>query len=88
MLLYADDTVCMGTDASVLERLLHVIEEISAEYGLSLNQSKCELISYNAVVGVHLRNGTVVKIETEAKYLGCYFNERADPKLEIRRRIG
>eukprot|EP00975_Prorocentrum_lima_P018909 3984187-Prorocentrum_lima.AAC.1 len=40
MLLYADDTVCMGTDAATLQHLLHAIEEISAEYGLSLNQTK------------------------------------------------
>eukprot|EP00975_Prorocentrum_lima_P028392 5967353-Prorocentrum_lima.AAC.1 len=47
-----------------------------------------ELLSFNNILPVHFSNGTIVARSAEVKYLGCYLNDRVDPKIELRRRIG
>eukprot|EP00975_Prorocentrum_lima_P044291 9285526-Prorocentrum_lima.AAC.1 len=85
--LYADDTLCVSSDATLLQETLHSIETTSAMYGLRLNQIKCEHLSFNQIRGITFSDGTPVKHASEVKYLGCYLNDRVDPKVEIRRRI-
>ena len=51
-ILYADDTVLSSTNARVIEKLLHRVEDIGEEYGLYLNKNK-ERIKF--------RSGTLVK---------------------------
>ena len=38
--LYADDTIIFSTNTETLQKYLHKIEEVSAEYGLNLNTKK------------------------------------------------
>eukprot|EP00975_Prorocentrum_lima_P028238 5938786-Prorocentrum_lima.AAC.1 len=39
-ILYADDTAIFGTTLEHIEAFLHAVEEISALYGMNLNQTK------------------------------------------------
>ena len=39
--LYADDTILIGKDHKEVQKVVQKIEEISKEYGLSLNREKC-----------------------------------------------
>ena len=54
---------------------------------------KCELIRISRTElftdddNVYFQNGQTVKIKPEAKYLGCWLNNRGDPAREIRQRI-
>eukprot|EP00973_Karenia_brevis_P088993 12342204-Karenia_brevis.AAC.1 len=54
---------------------------------------KCELIRisriklFNHQDNVFFQDGTKVRTTTEAKYLGCWLNDRGDPGREIRQRI-
>eukprot|EP00975_Prorocentrum_lima_P047197 9869402-Prorocentrum_lima.AAC.1 len=59
--LYADDTLCFSSDASTLEKILHAIETVSAQYGLRLNKRKCELLSFNSILPIHFLDGSAVK---------------------------
>eukprot|EP00975_Prorocentrum_lima_P063459 12891707-Prorocentrum_lima.AAC.1 len=43
-LLYADGTACFSTKADLTEATLHSIETVSQQYGLKLDQGKCELL--------------------------------------------
>ena len=46
-LLYADDTVLMTKTLEQMQELLHQVERTAANYGLTLNFNKCELITIN-----------------------------------------
>eukprot|EP00975_Prorocentrum_lima_P025186 5287368-Prorocentrum_lima.AAC.1 len=45
--LYADDTAIFGTTLEHIEAFLHAVEDISALYGLNLDQTKGELLAFN-----------------------------------------
>ena len=38
--LFADDTICISENAQSLTKLLHLIQEEGAKYGLQLNRDK------------------------------------------------
>ena len=42
-LLYADDTLIIESDAQRAQRFMHIIAEVGAEYGLTLNWEKVKL---------------------------------------------
>eukprot|EP00975_Prorocentrum_lima_P041417 8701135-Prorocentrum_lima.AAC.1 len=86
-ILYADDTALVSTDSVVLEALLQATEQVGLVYGMRLNQKKCELLRFNSILPIRFLNGTPMKSSIEVKYLGCYLNERTDPRLEIRHRL-
>eukprot|EP00973_Karenia_brevis_P075723 10523062-Karenia_brevis.AAC.1 len=46
---YADDTILVGTQPRELQKVLHAIEAISKDYGLRLNEKKCEHVAINNI---------------------------------------
>ena len=86
-ILYADDTICIGTDTKSINKFLKAIEEKGKEFGLKLNQTKCEVVTSMRNPNVHFKDGTRVKIVEEAKYLGCHINEQSDYRKELGKRI-
>ena len=56
-LLYADDTLLIGSSHKALEPLLHAIENQPSKYGMKLNMKKCEMISLNTKENVKCKNG-------------------------------
>eukprot|EP00969_Alexandrium_andersonii_P265082 11715626-Alexandrium_andersonii.AAC.1 len=85
--LYADDTICIAQTDAAMNRLLATIESEGARVGLRLNKSKCEYMPFGAAGRVHFSDGKNLKPAKEVKYLGCFLNTRADPALELRRRV-
>ena len=86
--LYADDTILCSTNAKTVEKLLHRIEDIGRQYGLHLNKDKCDAISTNEKAkGLKFKTGEAVTRKTEAKYLGCKINYKADIDAELNKRI-
>eukprot|EP00975_Prorocentrum_lima_P016006 3399851-Prorocentrum_lima.AAC.1 len=86
-ILYADDTTLHNQKQDILTHILHAVETTSSQYNMALNKDKCELLTFNTLLGLRFKDGSIVKHADEAKYLGCYFNWRADPSIELRRRI-
>ena len=75
--LFADDAIYISENAQSLTKLLHLIQEEVAKYGLQLIMDKCELIRISRIElvtdddNVYFNNGQAVRIKPEAKYLGC-----------------
>ena len=42
-MLYADDTICVSTEAKQINRRLAAIEKHGGRYGLKLNKDKCKI---------------------------------------------
>ena len=91
--LFADDTTCISENAKSLTKLLHSIQTEGLKYGLQLNSDRCELIRISRTEVftdddfVLFLNGQKVIIKEEAKYLGCWLNNKGGPTREIRHRI-
>ena len=87
--LYADDTVCITNDVESMNMYLKEVEIESARRGLRLNRGKRELMKLgNWTPGtVAFSDGTKVPVKEEVKYLGCFLNDRGDPRLEVKKRM-
>ena len=42
--MYADDTICIGTDTRSINKCLAEIDKEGDKYGMKLNKGKCEVI--------------------------------------------
>ena len=69
---YADDTLLMGLTESQLNGMLQALETVAQAYGMSLNQTKTELLANpnRDPIAVRFTNGSLVKTTPQAKYLG------------------
>ena len=69
---YADDTLLMGLTESQLNGMLQALETVAQAYGMSLNQTKTELLTNpnRDPITVRFTNGSPVKTTPQAKYLG------------------
>eukprot|EP00973_Karenia_brevis_P018197 2499339-Karenia_brevis.AAC.1 len=67
--------------------LLKCIEEVGEMYGLRLDKSKCDLIRFNGSSRVMFRDGAQVPLKQEARYLGCWLNNKGDPARELKTRM-
>ena len=85
--LYADDTICMSEDEDAMERLIHAVEKEGKQYGLKLNQTKCEYLYFGNARQLKFSNGSPIPVCKNAKYLGANINNRGDPAAEVTRRI-
>ena len=88
MVFYADDTIVFSKTLKGIEETLGHIEQISAEYGLSLNKDKCVNMNMNTPQTSQQKIGTQqtahkVKRVDSAMYLGNRLNKRASIKEEI-----
>ena len=85
--LFADDTICMTSCPLAMNRLLAGIEQIRVQYGLHSNKNTCDYIVFNDNARVHVMDGAHVPMQTEAKYLGCWLNNKGDPTRELKTRM-
>eukprot|EP00975_Prorocentrum_lima_P021534 4537685-Prorocentrum_lima.AAC.1 len=65
-ILYADDTALASNSSRSLQALLQSIQTVGIEYGMQLNQLKCELIRFNSALSVRFLDGTLVKAVEQA----------------------
>ena len=69
-LLYADDTMVMGTRATEFNIILTHIEIESERYNLCLNKDKCFYVGMNGAANIHFKDGTQIKKTDSMTYLG------------------
>jgi hypothetical protein len=85
--LYADDTLLVSKDIKTLETILHLIEEESKYYNLSLNKGKCNAITLNHTDPIKFQNNTPLKNVESAEYLGGILHKNIAPLKVVQHRI-
>ena len=85
--MYADDTICISEDTKTMNQFIQKIESIGAEYGLTSNKNKCELLTSEKDPNIHFADKTKITKKDEVKYLGCQLNQKGDASKEIGKRI-
>ena len=87
-LLYADDTLLFGVSASSLGYFLAAVADSGAEYGLSLNVSKTQLMNIRTGGTVEAPGGQVLQQKESMVYLGGLLHSDGKADHELSRRIG
>ena len=69
---YADDTLLLALTAPQLQSILSALEDLTAEYGMSLNKIKTELLvrPHHSEPALRFKDGSCVPAKTVVKYLG------------------
>ena len=87
-MLYADDTILIGSDVHRVQQHLRIVIDEGRRYGLELNASKTVMLQVNHSGSIYHESGEAVKVVNEAVYLGGLLTSTADARPEITRRIG
>ena len=87
-LLYADDTLLFGVSASSLGEFLAAVADSGAEYGLSLNVGKTQLMNIRTGGTVVAPGGQVLHQKESMVYLGGLLHSDGKADHELSRRIG
>jgi len=86
-LLYADDTMVMGSRAREINIILKQIEIESEKYNLKLNHEKCFYIGMNGKADIHFMDGKRVTKADKVEYLGGVITTEASRNAEISNRM-
>ena len=73
-LFFADDGLIMEDNIENMKRTLRIVTELSSEYGLELNKSKCKVLVLNRKTEVKDIDG--IEIVDEIKYLGFQYGKK------------
>jgi len=84
---YADDTICISTDAEAMNQFIKQIEFEGIRYGMKLNKAKCELITTHGDADIHFEDKTKVPKVRIATYLGCGIGIKASNREELSKRF-
>ena len=84
---FADDTILFSSNPAALNQLIALTETVSGKYGLKLNRSKCNTTRINNAQRIKFDDGTMLKNQEAAKYLGCDLNSKVDYNREVRNKI-
>jgi len=86
--LYADDTLLIGSTAADVEALALAVERIGTSYGMSLHWGKTQALSVCTPIRIKRPDGSVIEEKASLHYLGAsiYSDGRADS--EISRKLG
>ena len=87
-LLYADDTMLIGSDPRRLQLHLDLLIDEGRRYGLELNMSKTLLMRVRNSGIVRQPSGEPLKCVDEAVYLGGLLSSSGSARSELTRRIG
>jgi len=87
-LLYADDTLLLGTHGHEVEKQLQCIIEVGQEYGLEMNWKKVDLMCARCSVKLDRPDGKPIVEKEAITYLGAVVAGNGDTASELARRIG
>eukprot|EP00971_Amphidinium_carterae_P333292 6467958-Amphidinium_carterae.5 len=90
MLLYADETLLLARTCLEMNKLLALVIDHSALYGLRLNFDKCKLIIISKLLHpgqVKFPNGSVARRVHELVYLGALFTDESRTITIVKRAI-
>ena len=87
-LVYADDTLLIDVDDSMLQQFMDCIGQAGQEYGLSFNWSKLEALPIRTTAAIVKPDGTHVECKQAMVYLGSQLSADGRITSELGRRIG
>ena len=87
-LLYADDTLLLGTNTQAVQKYLDCIVEVGLEYGLEMNWGKVECLASRCDPHLFRPDGQQIVCKTSIKYLGAMVCANGSIDSELGRRIG
>ena len=85
-LLYADDTLLLGSNASSVERYLLAVGEAGRNFGLQLHADKFQLLQIGKDGRIHTSNGTAIEARESMVYLGALITTDGRIQPELARR--
>ena len=87
-LLYADDTLLVGTDRQTVEKQLACIVQLGSAYGLEMNWQKVELMTARCDGAIDGPTGSAIKRKESIVYLGASICSDGGTDAELARRLG
>ena len=87
-LLYADDTLILGTNAQDIAQFAAVVERMGANYGMSLHWGKTQALSILSADRILQPDGSPMTEVSEMKYLGAVLDGHGRSDSEISRKLG
>lgn len=88
VLLYADDTLIMGEDASLVEKFLNAISRVGLRYGLELHGNKFQLLQVGPKHCIRRPDGSAIVSGDRLTYLGAVVTADGRGGPELSRRLG
>ena len=86
--LFADDTLLLGSHGPHVEEYMKTVEKAGLEYGLQIHWGKVALIAIGQHAAVHTPLGAEIKTQDSMLYLGCTLHTGGKFSSEISRKIG
>ena len=86
--LYADDTMLLGTSCCHVEELAAAIETVGAEFGMSLHWGKTQALGINTERPLRAPSGEAIEDKGALVYLGALISSDGLADSEISRRLG
>ena len=87
-LVYADDTLLLGTSEVFLQRLMECIGEVGGRYGLSFNWDKLEAMPVRMAAQFQTPAGDDIPSKESLIYLGSSLHADGRSGSEINRKLG
>ena len=87
-ILYADDTLLLGSTACHVEELAAAISQVGSNYGLALHWQKTQALSVCTSAQLHQPDGSIIDDKGSLLYLGGTLTSSAGSHSELSRRLG
>jgi len=87
-LLYADDTLIMGSSSERLQEFLDSVSKAGGRYGLSLHWSKFQLLQVGGECRLCSPDGNQIEAKEVMSYLGVSIYDDGGVKTELNRKLG
>jgi len=88
IVLYADDTLLIGSSAQSLQQLLDAIATVGQRFGMELHWDKFQLMEVGGKYELHAPNGSQIQPSSSMCYLGCTMFADGGVKSELNRKLG
>ena len=86
--LFADDTLLLGSHGPHVEEYMKTVERAGLEYGLQIHWGKVALVAVGRNVPVHTPEGKEIKSQESMVYLGSTLHTNGKFTSEISRKLG
>jgi hypothetical protein len=87
-ILYADDTLLIGTSATNVAEFAEMVEKTGAQYGMTLHWGKTQAMSMGTNDCIVLPGGTDIQSQSSLQYLGAVISSDGRLDSEVSRKIG
>ena len=87
-LIYADDTLLVGSTADFVGALMLAVQEAGKNYGLAFNWGKLEALPVRCVADIRRPDGAQIPQKDSMAYLGGLLDSSGSSSSELSRRIG